>query len=184
MKIFNRKYYFGWIAMTVLSLVVAVGCDDPYADRIDYGKLEKEEAELRMDFFKDIKDSLLEISTDTIDKMDQSGWVSFEMKKGSSDSVMVGKRVSFKYTYYYVVLNKEGEPVLKPEYTNVGKGSVVTYTVGSIGKQDVEVLLGVDLAIRHMFLYGKSYIIMPHSLAFKDYKPVVAEIEVVAMDLD
>ncbi|GAO28824.1 hypothetical protein [Geofilum rubicundum] len=184
MKILNKKYFYGWMAAIIMSLSVATGCDDPYANQVDYGKLEKEEADLRLAFFDLVKDSLLELSTDSVDKLDEEGWVSFEIEKGSSDSVMAGKRVAFKYTYYYVFRDDEGVPVLSPKNTNIGTGTLATYTVGSMGQQDSEVLPGVDLAIRHMCLYGKSYILMTHSLAFNDYYPVVAEIEVVAMDLD
>lgn len=186
MKLVNRKYITGWVAVLIMVLMVGVGCDDPYSNRIDYTKLQIEETELRMAFYEREKSNLMEISTDSVDKMDTDGWVSFEIEKGSSDSVLVGKRVSFKYTYHYMLRDEEtGEARLSTQtITNVGSPSLATYTVGSRGQQDTEVLDGVDKAIRHMYLYGKSYIIMSHSLAYSDYYPIVAEIEIVSMDLD
>ncbi len=183
MKVINRKYITGWFAVLLL-VMVGIGCNDPYGNRIDYTKLQQEEAELRKDFFKDVLDSLMEISTDTIDKMEEEGWVSFEIEKGSTDSILVGKRVAFKYTYYYVLRDESGDTRRMARFTNVGTETLATYTVGSVGQQDTEVIPGVDLAIRHMSLYGKSYILMSHSLAFNDYYPVVAEVEIVSIDLD
>ena len=184
MNLFNRKYIGGWIAVLILGFTVGTGCDDPYGNRVDYSKMQEEETELRLEFFNNVRDSLMRISTDSILGMDSSGWVSYEIEKGSSDSVLMGKRVSFKYTYHYILRNEAGDPTLTTRYTNVGTDALATYTVGAIGQQDSEILNGVDLAIRHMSLYGKSYVIMSHSLAFNDYYPVVAEIEIVAMDLD
>lgn len=185
MKLRNQKYTIGWLAVFSLVVVLGVGCDDPYANRVDYSKLQEEEAELRMDYLNDVLDSLMEISTDTIDKMEEEGWVSFEIEKGSTDTVEIGKRVSYKYTYYYVFRDEESdEPRRQAGFSNIGSETLTTYTVGSIGQQDTEVLQGVDLAIRHMCLYGKSFVLMSHSLARNDYMPIVAEIEIVSMDLD
>jgi hypothetical protein len=185
MNLRNSKYITGWLAVFSLVVVFGVGCDDPYANSVDYSKLQAEEVELRMDFFNEVRDSLMRISSDSIVDMEDNGWVSYEIEKGSTDSVRVGKRVSFKYTYYYVIRDEESdEPIRKPGFSNIGSETLTTYTVGNVGQQDTEVLQGVDLAIRHMCLYGKSYVLMSHSLARNDYYPVVAEIEIVAMDLD
>lgn len=185
MKLINRKYATGCLAVLFLVAAVGVGCDDPYGNQVDYSKLKAEEVEMRMAFYKDIKDSLMEISTNSVDKMDEQGWVSFELEKGSSDSVRVGKRVSFKYTYYYVLKDEEsGKLRAQAGFSNIGSETLTTYTVGQNLQQETEVLAGVDLAIRHMCLYGKSYVLMSHSLARNDYYPMVAEIEIVALDLD
>lgn len=182
MKLRNRKYTTGLLAVLFTLAAAGVGCDDPYGNRIDYSKLQKDEEELRLEFYEKERGKLMELSTDSVDKMAEAGWVSFEIEKGSTDSITVGKRVSFKYTYYYILRDEEsGEPRKQAGFSNIGSETLTTYTVGT---KDTEVLAGVDLAIRHMYLYGKSYVIMAHSLAREDYYPLVAEIEIVAMDLD
>src|SRR5690554_7471014 len=66
------------------------------------------------------------------------------------------------------------------QYSNYNSPELVEYTVGALSNTQSEVFQGVDLAMRHMNLYGKAYIIMAHSLAQEDYYPWVAEIEVVS----
>jgi hypothetical protein len=185
MKLINGKYITGCIAFLILSFTVGIGCDDPYENGVDYAKLELEEKELRMDFFNSVRDSLMRISTDSlVDIMEDSLWVSWELEKGSDDPVLVGKRVAFKYSYYYVVRDSLGHAKRTLYESNYGKTTLATYTVGSYGVQDVGVTKGLDRAIRHMYLHGKSFILMGHSMSFSEYIPIVAEIEIVSLDLD
>jgi len=183
MTLFYGKYIRGLFTLMIIVFTLGVGCDDSYSS-IDYAELEEEEEELRLEFFDSVRDSLMRNSVDSIIDMDDNGWAFYETKKGSSDSVSVGKTVAFKYKYYYLTRDDDGEPALFLQYSNYDYETLTTYTVGSIGDQYNEILQGVDLGIRYMSLYSKAYIIMSHSLAYSDYFTVVAEIEVVSMDLD
>lgn len=162
-----------------------VACDDPYANSVDYAKLEAGEKELREMFYNSVKDTIPAV--ETIDRMETEGWVAFIMEKGSDDAIKAGQLVSFRYSYSTVFRDVEDgdtTAVAVVQYSNYNKPELVEYTVGALSSNQSEVLQGVDLAMRHMNLYGKAYIIMAHSLARGDYYPWVAEIEVVATQLD
>lgn len=185
MKVFSKMMALG-LLMTVFVLVFSSSCDDPYRT-VDYSKFIAEEAELRNEYVDRVfKDSLFASLVDTIDKRSTEGWLSFQIEKGSAiDSVLPGKQVSFKYKYYYVMRDDDDNPVLVLKYHNHDiEEPLVSYTVGDPNTFGSEVYKGVDKAIHYMSLYGKSFVIMAHSLADNQYYPVVAEIEITWMNLD
>jgi hypothetical protein len=184
MKVFYKMMALGLLT-TVFVLVFSSSCDDPYRT-VDYSKFIAEEAELRKEYIDRVfKDSLFASLVDTVDKRSTEGWLSFQIEKGSPiDSVLPGTPVSFKYKYYYVMRDADDNPVLVLKYTNRDDESLASYTVGALTSSDSEVYKGVDNAIHYMSLYGKSFVIMAHSLADNQYYPVVAEIEITWMNLD
>lgn len=180
----NKKYLVALAAFVLISMVGFVSCDDPYENGVDYSKLEAGELKLREAYYEAIKDTMLVQAIDTIDKRDSEGWIAFVMEKGSDDPVQVGKSVSFRYTYYHILEDDDAKPVAVPQYTNYGSDELAEFTVGGLTGSEAEIIPGVDRVVRYMNLYDKAYVILPHRLAFNDYFAVVAEIEVVAMQLD
>lgn len=185
MTALSMKYLSGFVVALLLMGGGFVSCDDPYANSVDYAELEAGEKELRELFYNSVKDTIAAV--ETIDRMETEGWVAFIMEEGSDDPIQVGRRVSFRYNYSTVFRNVEDgdtTAVAVVQYSNYNKPELVEYTVGALSNTQSEVFQGVDLAMRHMNLYGKAYIIMAHSLAQDDYYPWVAEIEVVSTQLD
>ncbi|WP_146697742.1 hypothetical protein [Geofilum rhodophaeum] len=185
MTALSMKYLSGFVVALLLMGGGFIACDDPYANSVDYAKLEAGETELREMFYNSVKDTIPAV--ETIDRMETEGWVAFIMEKGSDDPIQVGRRVSFRYTYSTVFRDVEDgytTAVAIVQYSNYNSPELVEYTVGALSNTQSEVFQGVDLAMRHMNLYGKAYIIMVHSLAQNDYYPWVAEIEVVSTQLD
>lgn len=176
---------FCGIVLLASAFVLYPSCDDPY-EGVDYSKLIAGEKQLREEYIELVlKDSAFATSDRMIDKREDEGWIGFILEKGlSQDSVLPGKQVGIRYNYYYVGRDSTDKPVTALRYTNYDIGSPATYRVGAWSTSDTKIFRGVDLAIRHMCLYGKSFIIMPYNLGDNNYYPVVAEIEVVYMELD
>jgi FKBP-type peptidyl-prolyl cis-trans isomerase len=171
MKIIRNIYRFA-LVIAVLAMS-ATGCDDPYKS-IDYSKLEAEEAALLEEYLDQELENMVNAAIDTIHKKD-SRLIYFEMEKGTGDSILPGNIVGFRYTYYELARNDDGEPTLYPWYSNVSDEEPFYYQVGS---PTGVAMTGIDEGIKYMRHLGKSKMIIPSDIGSKNYFTVIADVEV------
>lgn len=167
-----RNIYKVVFAIAVLAMS-ATGCDDPYKS-IDYGKLEAEEAALLEEFLDQELDNMVNAAIDTIHKKDRP-LIYFEMETGTGDSILPGNIVGFRYTYYELARNDDGDPTLIPAYSNLADEEPFYYQVGT---PSGVALTGIDEGIKYMHHLGKSKMIIPSSIGSNNYITLIADVEV------
>ncbi len=173
-------------ASLVLLIVLSIftGCEETYKP-IDYKKMEADEMELLAKFYETSGaswDSLLALSINTIDNRKTTGLMYLERVKGDGDSVLIGKQVGIRYSFYALFYNKEKVPTLYFMYSNKDEKSPLVFTVGSASD---EVFRGVDLGVQKMRDKGKSTFIMPSSISTqREYYTVIADVELVFVQFD
>lgn len=184
-KILSDKFYFGTFGMKKINSVykwmfcVAVmamsitACEDPY-ESIDYKKLEADETALLEEYLDLELENMVNAAIDTIHKKD-SRLIYFEMEKGTGDSILPGNIVGFRYTYYELGRNDDGEPALFPWYSNLTDEEPFYYQVGS---PSGDAMAGIDEGIKYMHHLGKSKMIIPSSIGTNNYITVIADVEV------
>lgn len=168
-------------------LFIATGCEEKYK-YIDYSKFEKEEKAILKEFYESSKwDSIKDLSTHYIDDRDSTGLMYLERVKGTGDSVLMGKRVGIRYTYYLLTYDKNEElAIIYRDSNNDFEGPLV-FTVGETFGENYQggVFRGFDLGVMKMCNYGKSTFILPSPLSIpQNYTTVIADIELVFVQLD
>lgn len=151
-------------------------CNDGYS--IDTKKLTKEEKELMADCLKEgARDSLEQISDTTIDKLEEAGYIFFERKKGTGDSIKVGKAVGFRYKYYAIARDSTGMPFI---YQYGNNYSVENPTIYTFGTTDVYngIYSGLNYAIGHMTYGSEATVFILSSIWNSDYNPRVIDLKV------
>jgi len=147
---------------------------------IDFAQLEADEKALIQDFLDLNLEEWKSQSTNFIDNRDESGLIFFETIKGTGDSVQLNRQVSIRYTFYEISRDENNVPRLVHWTSNVNSIAPLTYITGDTR----DVLVGLDEGIRYMRLFGKSRMIIPSSIGTQEFIPIVAEVEITAMELN
>ncbi len=170
------------IASVFIGSIVLKSCDEPYT--INTKKMISDEQELMTDYLNLEVDSSLTVEDtlaaigDTINKLEDDGYLYFELEEGSSgDSVRIGKDVGYRYTYFEIVRDTTGVPFIYPYESNMGSEYPVTYKVGNPDPRN-GIFSGIDLAIRHMNYGTKARVFVSSSLWRNDYTPRIVDLEV------
>lgn len=172
-----------FVLLIVLS--ISVGCEESYKP-IDYKKMEAEETAILDEFYNTSgaawDSMLIAANNDTIDDRTTTGLMYLERVKGTGDSVLIGKQVGVRYSFYGLLLNDDDEPTLYLMESNHNSEAPLKFTVGSAPD---DVFRGVDLGVRKMRNKGESTFIMPSSISTgRSYLTVIADVELVFVQLD
>ena len=199
------------IFQLILLITIALSvwnCDDPYDNYIDYAKFEADERALLERFYnnKNFMDSLFSLAVvidsvqvedskiaiiDTVDHRETSGLLMIRTYKSpQTDSIKVGHYVGFRYTFWGIVENENGEPEVHktPILSNVTWDDVTSFEIGNRTTSSYA-NSGIDEAVRYMFLGDKCTLILPSSIGAQilfssemnvalQYTTVIADIEV------
>ena len=109
------------------------------------------------------------------------GLVYFQLKKGTGDTVLPGKRVGIRYTTYYISDSAGAkEPYLDKFIKYITDTTVANPTVYTAGQPNPQarIYVGLDNGIRYMNTYGTSRILFPSTIGGNDYKSRVIEVKV------
>jgi|GEM_PF-4527973 len=131
---------------------------------------------------------------DTVDHRFESGMMLFHTKIGIGDSIKAYKKVGFRYSNYGIVLQNDtvikgtdttfvevtAEKLRESNEYSVSPFTFTTFPVGSSANSGA--YLGVNEAILHMKLYGKTKVVMPSTLADKQFKSHIFEIELTYLE--
>ena len=182
-----NKLIIGASLVLLAVLSIATGCEEKYK-YIDYSKYEKEEKEILKEFYESAKwDSIKDLSTLYIDDRDSTGLMYLERVKGTGDSVMVGKQVGIRYTYYLLTFDKNENPAIIYGDSNNNSEGPLVFTVGETFEEYYQggVFRGFDLGVMKMCNNGKSTFIMPSPLNVRqNYTTIIADVELVFTQLD
>ncbi|MGQ1946598.1 hypothetical protein ACT3CD_05805 [Geofilum sp. OHC36d9] len=164
-------------------LAISVACEDNSYNSINYEEMEAEELAILGEFYdnSDAWDSLLTISTDTIDKRSSSGLMYLERVKGTGDSVLVGKQVGVRFSSYVLDRDSLGKPALFLYESNTNSPAPHTFVVGSGDAY----YTGLEEGVSYMKNFGKSTLILPSTISTgRSYLTMVVDVEVVFVELD
>ena len=140
------KITLRFLCVAFAIAVFVTGCRDNY-EYIDFEKLQADELKLLDSFYeKSFLDTELimeKIYSDTTivetialnDTIDRRGTTGFFMARTErsihTDTIRVGQTVGFRYTFYYVAKNNDGEPALYRLFSNRSSNEPDVYTVGN-----------------------------------------------------
>ena len=170
------------IASVFGGTLVFNACDEGY--RINTKKMIQDEQDLMEDYLQKevndsmtVKDTLTEISSRVVDSMESEGFLFFELRKGSTDTVRIGKEVGYRFNLFEIARDSAGTPEIYFGGSNFGSDSPLIYTAGN---PDVRrgVYAGIDQATRLMSRGSKARVFVSSSLWTNDYRPRVIDIEV------
>ncbi|MCL2073432.1 MAG: hypothetical protein FWH18_05915 [Marinilabiliaceae bacterium] len=195
----HLKIFLKFILIIFVIIVFAMGCRDNY-DLIDVEKLEAEELELLDRFYKSklFEDSILSKALsidgqgkDTLDlRKSIKLFSAVTYRSGYEDTASVGRVVGFRYDFYALDTDDNGEPALYLWFSNRTAHEPDYYTVGNVSSSTLSTCYGIDLAIRNMCLFDSCRIVIPSALGaqtmmnspsftvYDMYKTIVAYIEV------
>lgn len=161
------------LLIVIITLLVAISCDDPYKT-IDYKKLEAEEMALLQEFLDLNLETMVGEAIDTIHKK-TNGMIYFEMHKGTGDSILPGNIVGFRYKFFSIDRDKNDIPVLIEIGSNFTADDPFLYYAGT---PSAPAYSGIDEGIKYMRHLGKSKMIVPSNVGNNNFYTIVAEIEV------
>ena len=197
------KKFLKYIIIIFTITVLAVCCRDNY-DFIDVEKLQEEELKLLERFYESelFQDSIIKKALplagnakgiDTLDlrETDRLFWARTYRSEIYEDSIKIGQTVGFRYTFYVLDTNADGEPALYLWFTNTTVHEPEVYTAGDFTSSSATICYGIDLGIRNMFLFDKCRMVIPSSIGAQTmfsnsssfsiydlYKTIIADIEV------
>jgi len=189
-------------------------CEDQYGNFPDYAKLEADEKDLlkrfyESDLFNDLISNAVVLDSvqieedkykatiiDTLDQRETSGLLMIRTFKSSpqADTIKFGHEVSFRFTFWGIYEDDNGEPAIGYIISNRGSDEPISYITGSYSNS-YYVSFGIDQAIQNMYFGDKGdkcTLILPSSIgaqAFTSsgalesaltYTTIIADIEVTA----
>ncbi|PRY98308.1 hypothetical protein [Marinilabilia salmonicolor] len=164
----------------IAGSVLMNACDEGY--RINTKEMIREEQEL-MDEYLDIfvNDTVVETGR-TLNYLDSLGYVFFETREGTDDTVKVGKKVGIRYVYYVIARDSTDTPGLYIDQSNYERPEPLVFTAG---ETDVYsgVFSGLNYAVTNMTYGSKAWVFISSSLwSRQDYTPRVLELEVTYLE--
>lgn len=166
------------ITSVIVGSIFMNACDEGYT--INTKKMIQDEQDLMDEYLKQVEDTLAEMG-DTINKMEEQGYLFFELEEGTGDSVEIGKKVGYRYVYYQIARDSTDVATLYAYESNYRSEKPVTYTVGAPNAYD-GIYEGIDLAIRNMKMGAKARVFITSSLWNNDYNPRAVDIEITYLE--
>lgn len=186
----NIKISFKYCILFAFVVIIGLAsCKETYYG-IDYEELSREELELLERYHEEIManglsriDSTTAVSIDTIDHRYTTGLMMYHTEIGKGDSVKLFKNVGYRYNVYAI---GEEDDVTYEAYnaSNYYSPSPVVYRAYIINDgtsaSQTGVPLGINEALLHMRLGGKSKVVLPSTIAGTgtNFLSLVYELEV------